>query len=91
MKKYLAILSLMFTLTFITLVFFIPRALDPLPGSWDVLLLLFLLLGAFLTSIFSVNGKLKTVSLVTSFIGMLIIASIFVIVLAMTLFGNFGT
>lgn len=89
MKKYLGLISLVLMIVFLILTFIIPEALDSLPESLD--LLLFLLLGSFITAIFSVKGRLKTIALSISSLGMLVLVVIFIFVVSMMLFGNFGT
>nr|WP_304214353.1 histidine kinase [Fredinandcohnia onubensis] len=91
MKKYLGLISLVLMIVFLILTFIIPEALDSLPESLDLLLLLFLLLGSFITAIFSVKGRLKTIALSISSLGMLVLVVIFIFVVSMMLFGNFGT
>ncbi|MCM3442200.1 histidine kinase [Metabacillus halosaccharovorans] len=91
MKKYLGLISLVMIITFIILCFVIPQVLNPLPESLDLLLLLFLLLGSFLTAFFSVKGRLKTITLTISSFGMLVLFGLFIIVIGIMLFGNFGT
>jgi hypothetical protein len=91
MKKYLGIISLLLIITFIILSFIIPQVLEPLPDSLDLLLLLILLLGSFFTAIFSIKGRLKTITLSISSLGMLVLLIVFIFVISMMLFGNFGT
>lgn len=78
-------------ITFIILWFMIPQVLNPLPESLDLLLLLFLLLGSFLCAIFSVKGRLKTITLTISAFGMAVLFILFIFVISLMLFGNFGT
>lgn len=91
MKKNLGLISLVLMIIFLILTFIIPEALDSLPESLDLLLLLFLLLGSFITALFSVKGRLKTIALSISSLGMLVLVVIFIFVISMMLFGNFGT
>lgn len=91
MKKYLGLISLVLMITFLILTFVIPEILDSLPESLDLLLLLFLLLGSFITALFSVKGRLKTIALSISSLGMFGLLVIFIFVISMMLFGNFGT
>lgn len=91
MKKYLSLISLVLIFTFLILTFIIPEALDSLPESLDLLILLFLLLGSFITAVFSVKGRLKTIALAISSLGMFGLLVIFIFVISMMLFGNFGT
>jgi hypothetical protein len=91
MKKYLGLISLVLIITFIIISFIIPQVLNPLPESLDLLLLLLLLLGSFITAFFSVKGSLKTITLSISSIGMLVLLVVFIFVISMMLFGNFGT
>jgi hypothetical protein len=91
MKKYLGLISLVLMIIFLFLTFIIPETLDSLPESLDLLLLLFLLLGSFITAIFSVKGRLKTIALTISSLGMFVLLVIFIFVISMMLFGNFGT
>ncbi|WP_099363473.1 histidine kinase [Fredinandcohnia onubensis] len=91
MKKYLGLISLVLMIIFLFLTFIIPEALDSLPESLDLLLLLFLLLGSFITAIFSVKGRLKTIALTISSLGMFVLLVIFIFVISMMLFGNIGT
>ncbi|MFD1781507.1 histidine kinase [Fredinandcohnia salidurans] len=91
MKKYLGLISLVLMIVFLILTFIISEALDSLPESIDLLLLLFLLLGSFITALFSVKGRLKTIALSISSLGMLVLVVIIIFVISMMLFGNFGT
>jgi len=91
MKKYLGLSSLIMIITFIILCFIVPQVLNPLPESLDLLLLIFLLLGSFLTAIFSVKGRLKTITLAISSFGVLVLFGLFIMVIGIMLFGNFGT
>jgi hypothetical protein len=91
MKKYLGLISLVLIITFIIFSFITSQVLNPLPESLDLLLLLLLLLGSFFTSFFSVKGRLKTITLSISSIGMLVLLVVFIFVISMMLFGNFGT
>ncbi|WP_235848466.1 histidine kinase [Litchfieldia alkalitelluris] len=78
-------------ITFIILSFITPQVLNPLPDSFDLLLLLFLLLGSFLTALISVKGRLKTITLSISSLGMLVLFVVCIFVIGMMMFGNFGT
>lgn len=91
MKKYLGLISFVLIITFIILSFIIPQVLNPLPESLDLLLLLLLLLGSFFTAFFSLKGRLKTITLSISSIGMLFLLVLFIFMISMMLFGNFGT
>lgn len=91
MKKYLGFTSLALIITFILLGFIFPEVLALLPESLDILLLLILLLGSFITALFSVKGRLKTFTLSISSFGMLVFVVVFIFVVSMMLFGNFGT
>ncbi|MGF9977991.1 hypothetical protein [Viridibacillus arvi] len=48
MRRYLSMISMVLIIVFIILGFIIPQVLDPLPDSWDILVLLSLLIGSFL-------------------------------------------
>ncbi|MDR4886047.1 histidine kinase [Fredinandcohnia sp. QZ13] len=91
MKKYLGFISLVLIVIFVLLAIIFPHVLDRLPESLDLLLLLGLLLGSFITAIFSVKGRLKTIALSISTLGMFGLVILFIIVISMMLFGNFGT
>lgn len=91
MKRYLGLISLVLIITFIVLGFIIPQVLNPLPDSWDLILLLLLLLGSFFTAFFSLKGRLKIITLSISSIGMLILFGIIFFAISMMLFGDFGT
>ncbi|PMC34320.1 histidine kinase [Bacillus sp. UMB0899] len=91
MKKYLGLISLLLIFTFIILCFIIPQALNPLPDSLDLWLLLLLLLGSFFTALFSVKGRLKIITLTISSLGMAVLIVLCIFVIGMMLFGNFGT
>ncbi|RFB18701.1 histidine kinase [Bacillus sp. HNG] len=91
MKKYLGYISLVLIVIFVLLAFIFPHVLDRLPESLDLLLLLGLLLGSFITALFSVKGRLKTIALSISTLGMFGLVILFIIVISMMLFGNFGT
>ncbi|WP_419959288.1 histidine kinase [Psychrobacillus sp. BM2] len=91
MKRYLGWISLVLIILFIVLAFIIPQVLNPLPESLDLWLLILLLLGSFFTALFSVKGRLKTITLLISSLGMLTLLVLTVIAIGMILFGNFGT
>ncbi|WP_226527549.1 histidine kinase [Metabacillus niabensis] len=78
-------------ITFIILCFIVQQVLNPLPEPLDLLLLLILLLGSFLTAIFSVKGQLKTITLTISSLGIFVLFDLFIFVIGIMLFGNFGT
>lgn len=91
MRRYLSMISLVLLITFIILGFIIPQVLNPLPDSWDILILLLLLIGSFFTALFSVKGLLKIITLLISSLGMLALLVITIFAICMMLFGNFGT
>ena len=64
-------ISLMMIISFIVLGFIIPQVLIPLPDSWDILILISMLIVSFFTAIFSVKGRLKTITVLISSLGML--------------------
>jgi len=91
MKRYLSIISLVLLITFIVLGFIIPQILSPLPDSWDILIVISLLIGAFLTALFSVKGRLKTIAILISSLGMLALVVLIIFSVGIMVFGNFGT
>lgn len=91
MRRYLGWISLVLIIIFIVLAFIIPQVLNPLPDSLDLILLLLLLLGSFFTALFSLKGRLKTITLLISSLGMLALLLITIFAVGMILFGNFGT
>jgi hypothetical protein len=74
---------------FIVLGFIVPQVLTPLPESWDIVLIIILLLGSFLTALFSVKGRLKVITLVVSSIGMLGLGVVIIFSIGIMVFGNF--
>lgn len=91
MKRYLSMISLMLIIMFIVLGFIIPQVLSPLPDSWDILIILSLLIGSFFTALFSVKGRLKTIAVLISSLGMLALLVLTIFSFGIMLFGNFGT
>ena len=91
MKRYLSMISLVLLIAFIVLGFISPQVLNPLPDSWDIVIVLSLLIGSFLTALFSVKGRLKTVALLTSSLGMLALVVLLIFSVGIMFFGNFGT
>ncbi|MFJ8263525.1 histidine kinase [Rummeliibacillus sp. NPDC094406] len=91
MRRYLSIVSLMLFFLLIVLGFITPQVLNPLPDSWDIIILLLLLLGSFLTALFSKNGLLKIIALIISSIGMLVLLVLTLNAIGIMIFGNFGT
>ncbi|MCA1011694.1 histidine kinase [Halobacillus halophilus] len=91
MKKYLAPISLLLMTTFIVIYFFVPQAMDALSSPYNTLLLLIILLGAFITALFSERGRLKIIALSISSLGMLGLVWALIYIIGMILFGNFGT
>ncbi|QUG42396.1 histidine kinase [Psychrobacillus sp. INOP01] len=91
MRRYLGWISLVLIIIFIVLAFIIPQVLNPLPDSLDLILLLLLLLGSFFTALFSLKGRLQTITLLISSLGMLALLLITIFAVGMILFGNFGT
>ena len=75
----------------IVLGFISPQVLNPLPDSWDIVLVIILLLGSFVSALFSVKGILKVITLVVSSIGILGLGVILIFGIAMMIFGNFGS
>ncbi|MGA4518682.1 histidine kinase [Solibacillus silvestris] len=66
MRKYLSMISLLMIIAFIVFGFIIPQALHPLPDSWDILILISMIIVSFFTAIFSVKGRLKTITVLLS-------------------------
>lgn len=64
-------ISLMMIIAFIVLGFIIPQVLNPLPDSWDILILVSMLIVSFFTAIFSIKGRLKTITVLISSLGLL--------------------
>ncbi|WP_313892036.1 histidine kinase [Psychrobacillus sp.] len=91
MRKYLSMLSLLLIITFIVLGFITLEVLSPLPDSWDILILIFLLVGSFFTALFSVKGYLKIITVLISSLGMFALLVLTIFSIGMMLFGNFGT
>ncbi|SFF57801.1 hypothetical protein SAMN05216353_102118 [Halobacillus alkaliphilus] len=91
MKKYWAPISLLLMTTFIVMYFFAPQAMDALSSPYNTLLLLILLLGAFITALFSERGRLKVIALSLSSLGILGLGVALIYIIGMMLFGNFGT
>ncbi|MGN7296320.1 histidine kinase [Ferdinandcohnia sp. SAFN-114] len=91
MKKSLGLISLILISLFIVLGFVIPQAIEPLPESLDLLLLLSLLIGSFITAILSEKGRLKIINVAFSLVGMFALLIIIIFTISMMLFGNFGT
>lgn len=91
MKKYLGWISLVLIITFIVFGFVVPQVLTPLPESLDLILLISLVLASFFTALFSIKGLLKTITLLISSIGIVILLVISIFAIGMMLFGNFGT
>ena len=91
MKRYLGLISLLLIISFILLGFIVPQVLHPLPESLDIWLLLLLLFGSFFAALFSVKGRLKTITLHISSLGMLGLLVLTIFAIGMILFGNFGT
>ena len=91
MRKYLSLISLILLIMFIVLFFVFPQALSPLPESWDIVLVILLLLGSFITALFSIKGRLKVITLVVSTIGILGLGVVIIFSIAMMIFGNFGS
>ncbi|WP_192597723.1 histidine kinase [Sporosarcina limicola] len=91
MKRYLSIISLVLLITFIVFGFIIPQVLSPLPDSWDILILISLLIGSFSPALFSVKGRLKTIAVLTSSLGMLALLVLIIFSIGIMFFGNFGT
>ncbi|MDM5292993.1 histidine kinase [Peribacillus simplex] len=91
MRRYLSLVSLVLLIMFIVLGFIVPQVLTPLPDSWDIVLIIILLLSSFLTALFSVKGRLKTITLVVSSIGMLGLGVVIIFSIGIMVFGNFGS
>lgn len=71
MRRYLSMISLVLFVLFIVLGFITPQVLNPLPDSWDIIIIILLLIGSFLSAIFSEKGLLKIIALIISSIGVL--------------------
>ena len=91
MKKYLSMISLVLLFAFIVFGFIIPHVLSPLPDSWDILIILSLLIGSFFTALFSVKGRLKTIAVFISSLGMVALLVLTIFSFGIMLFGNFET
>ena len=91
MRRYLSLISLILLIMFIFLGFVFPQVLNPLPESWDIVLVIILLLGSFITALFSMKGRLKVITLVVSSIGILGLGVVIIFGIAMMIFGNFGS
>ncbi|MEK4078730.1 histidine kinase [Solibacillus sp. FSL K6-1126] len=76
MRKYLSMISLLMIILFIVFGFIIPQVLHPLPDSWDILILISMLIVSFFTAIFSVKGRLKTITVLLSSLGILSLIAI---------------
>lgn len=64
-------ISLMMIIAFFVLGFIIPQVLNPLPDSWDILILVSMLIVSFFTALFSIKGRLKTITVLISSLGLL--------------------
>ena len=71
MRRYLSMISLVLFILFIFLGFITPQVLNPLPDSWDIIIIILLLIGSFFSALFSEKGLLKIIALIISFIAML--------------------
>ncbi|AWE07478.1 histidine kinase [Lysinibacillus sp. 2017] len=91
MRRYLSLISLVLLVMFIVLGFIFPQVLNPLPDSWDIVLIIILLLGSFFTALFSMKGPLKVITLVASSVGILGLGVVIIFSIAMMIFGNFGS
>ena len=69
-------ISLIMIISFIVFGFIIPQVLQPLPDSWDILILISMLILSFFTAIFSVKGRLKTITVLLSSLGILSLIAI---------------
>ncbi|MBM7665534.1 hypothetical protein JOC25_002009 [Solibacillus kalamii] len=76
MRKYLSMISLIMIISFIVFGFIIPQVLQPLPDSWDILILISMLILSFFTAIFSIKGRLKTITVLLSSLGILSLIAI---------------
>ncbi|WP_203248758.1 hypothetical protein [Sporosarcina beigongshangi] len=91
MKKYLSMISVVLLIAFIVLGFISPQVLNPLPDSWDILIIISLLVCSFFTALFSVKGRLKTITVVISSLGMLALLVLTIFSIGIMFFGDFGT
>ncbi|RPJ94129.1 histidine kinase [Rummeliibacillus sp. TYF005] len=91
MRRYLSLISLILLVMFIVLGFIFPQVLNPLPDSWDIVLVIILLFGSFFAALFSKKGLLKVITLVVSSIGILGLVVIIIYSIAMMIFGSFGS
>lgn len=90
-RTHLSLVSLVLLMMFIILGFIVPQVLTPLPDSWDIVVIILLLLGSFLAALFSVKGRLKTITLVVSSLGMLGLVVVILFGISIMVFGNFGS
>ena len=91
MKRYFSMISLLLLFAFIVFAFIIPQVLSPLPDSWDIVIIISLLMGSFFTALFSVKGRLKTITVLISSLGMLALVILTIFSIGIIIFGNFGT
>ncbi|ASF41000.1 histidine kinase [Halobacillus halophilus] len=91
MKKYLAPISLSLMTIFILIFFVVPQIMNTLSSPVGASLLLVLLLGSFITALFSEKGRLKIIVLSISSLGMIGLGVALIYIVGMILFGNFGT
>lgn len=91
MRKYFGLISLVMITVFSILCFVVPNVLTPLPYTLNTWLMLFLLVGSFVTAIFSVKGPLKVITLVISSIGMIALLVVIIFVVSVMTTGNFGS
>ena len=91
MRRYFGLISLVLLGLCIVFGFIYPEVLHPLPDSWDIVIVILLLIGSFVLALFSVKGYLKGITLGVSSIGMLGLGLLLIFGIAMILFGNFGS
>ena len=91
MKRYLGLISLLLIISFIFLGFIFPQVLHPLPESYDNRPRQPGRERQRFVALFSVKGRLKTITLLISSLGMLGLLVLTIFAIGMILFGNFGT